>query len=91
MSGYVNLHSLPADQRMYTLAVTRDPVDQPRDDRWFDEVDFVAPAGLDHDEVIAAARKAGALEAYGPEYRVVGAINQSEGLNMAEDWEGLER
>lgn len=77
---FVNLHSLPAGQSLYTVAVTAQPASTPDSDGWFyDEADVVAPARATVADVIAAADLSG-YEAC----RVVGVINQSDGYVVAE-------
>lgn len=80
---FMNLHTLPAGQAMYTLAVTDDPAGTPRDQVEYDEVDVVAPAGASVAAIIAAAD----LDGY-EGCRVIGVVNQSDGYVVVEDPDG---
>jgi hypothetical protein len=80
---WMNLHTLPAGQSMYTLAVTGDPVGTPKDEVEYDEVDVVAPRGASVAEIVAAAD----LDGYEGQ-RVIGVSNQSDGYVMAQDVDG---
>lgn len=87
---YVNLHTIPAGQAMYTLAVTSDPppvTEHDNDVFSVDEVDFVASTRLTSREVARRAQQAGALEGY-EGMRVVGVVNQSDGHLMWQDLAG---
>lgn len=89
----MNLHALPAGTSMYTAYVTTDPVGTPRDDMGADEVDIVAPAyshwakvinqGKIHDSINDDSEppyaSAYITEAYGPDSRVVGVVDQNAG------------
>lgn len=85
---WVNLHTLPAGQSMYTVAITDGPLDMPDADRYIaDEIDIVASSRASVAEVIAAA-----FAADGPfdsNVRVVGVSNQSAAYVMVENWEGV--
>jgi fructoselysine-6-P-deglycase FrlB-like protein len=72
---FMNLHTLPPGQHLYTVAVTDDPAALS-----YDEVDVVARAGATSDQVLAAAD----LAAYSG-CRVVGVINQSDGYVLWQD------
>lgn len=80
---WVNLHTLPAGQRMYTVALTDQPVGTPSDELWYDEVDVVAPARIDAREVAERAN----LEGY-EHCRVIGVSDQSDGYVLWEDKDG---
>ena len=80
---FMNLHTLPAGQAMYTLAVTDAAVGTPRDQVEYDEVDVVAPARASVAEIIAAAD----LDGY-EGCRVIGVVNQSDGYVVVEDPDG---
>lgn len=75
---FVNLHSLPAGQHMFTVAVTPDPAGA--EDLFYDEVDVVAPSRSTVDQIIAAAD----LEGYEGQ-RVVGVSDQSDGYVLWQD------
>lgn len=84
---WMNLDQLPAGKAMYTVYVSLDPEGTPRDETSADEVDIVAPAGSNWSDVINKGKahprgedaKDFILDMYGPESRVVGVVNQSEG------------
>lgn len=78
---FVNLDKLPAGQALYTLAVTSDPVETPRDLVSYDEIDVVAPAYSTAHEVVEAAREEIARD-YESTARVVGVADQSKGYVM---------
>lgn len=80
---WVNLHTLPAGQSMYTLAVTDQPNDTDPKDLSYDEVDVVAPSGAPVAEIIAAADLTGYEGC-----RVIGVANQSEGYVVVEITDG---
>lgn len=78
---FVNLHSLPAGQHMFTVAVTDiEPGTVHRADMWFDEVDVVAPSRATVDEIIAAAD----LSGYEGQ-RILGVVDQTDGYILLED------
>lgn len=90
---FVNLHTLPTGKSMYTAYVTTDPEGTPRDEMGADEVDIIAPSGVTwgtvvsmgtiHDSIVDDAEPPYAdayiREAYGPDSRVVGVVDQSAG------------
>jgi hypothetical protein len=80
---WMNLHTLPAGQSMYTLAVTSDPVGTPEDAVEYDEVDVVAPRGASVAQIVAAADPDGYEHC-----RVVGVSNQSDGYVLVQDPDG---
>lgn len=86
---WMNLHDLPAGKSMYTIAVTDFPADTPESERFYDEVDFVAPSSSTAAQVIERARLSGELEGY-DDFRIVGVANQSDGYVMIQNWEGVE-
>lgn len=77
---FMNLHSLPAGQHMFTIAVTDCEPGTHRADMYFDEVDVVAPARATVDEIIAAAD----LDGYEGQ-RILGISDQSDGYVLFED------
>lgn len=79
----VNLHTLPAGQHLYTVAVTDDAPAPSWDELAYDEVDVVAPARASLAQIVAAAD----LSAY-PGQRVVGVIDQSTGDVLASATDG---
>lgn len=85
---WMNLHTLPTGKSMYTVAVTLDPVDCDPQYASYDEVDVVASSRATVAEVIEAAR-AECVDMYGPDHRIVGVSNQSDGYVMQENWEGI--
>lgn len=84
---FVNLHTLPAGQHMYTLFLTTDPEGTPGDDLIVEEVDFVAPSNWSLAGVARKARKDGALDDYAPDARVVAVVDQSTG-DVVQDLDG---
>jgi hypothetical protein len=89
----MNLHALPAGTHMYTAYVTTDPEGTPRDEMGADEIDITAPAGsswgvvvndgLIHDTIVDDAETRANQyipEAYGPDCRIVGVVDQSAGV-----------
>lgn len=81
---YVNLHTLPAGQSMYTLHLTMDPQGTNRSDMSTEEVDIVAPRDLDAAGMMNRAETKQELkDLFGePEWleaRLVGLVDQSEG------------
>lgn len=77
---FMNLHSLPAGQHMFTVAVTDCEPGTHRADMYFDEVDVVAPARSSADEVIAAAD----LSGYEGQ-RILGVVDQTDAYVMLDD------
>jgi hypothetical protein len=80
---WMNLHTLPAGQSMYTLAVTNQPAGTPADDLEYDEVDVVAPRRATVAQIVAAAD----LDGY-EGCRVIGVSNQSDGYVLVQDPDG---
>jgi hypothetical protein len=76
---YVNLHTLPPEQQMYTVYVGG--TEPPGGYEWSEEEDVVASAGLTAAEV---AKKVD-LQNYAAGARYLGVVNQSSGYIMA-DW-----
>ena len=82
---YVNLHPLPPDQSLYTLAVTACPPGTPTDALTYDEVDVLAPSSASLSAVLRSAD----LVALGyAGCRVVGVLDQSSSTVLAEAWDG---
>lgn len=81
---WMNLDQVPTGKAMYTIAITDDPADTPKDDIGYDEVDFVASTHLTAREVVRRADEAGALEGYEGQ-RVIGVSNQSDAYVMWQD------
>jgi hypothetical protein len=79
---FMNLHTLPAGQSMYTLFVTT--AEEPNS--YYEEIDVVASSRATKDQVIDAA--AGELADYEPGTRVIGISDQSSGgwLFREEGW-----
>lgn len=75
---FMNLHTLPVGQHMYTVAITDQPADA--DDIFYDEVDVVAPARATIQEVLLAAD----LSGYGGQ-RVIGVVDQSDPYVLMQD------
>lgn len=86
---FVNLHTLPVGKAMYTIAVTNDPVDTPRDERYIEEYDLVFNTRASVGTLIAYAL-ARPDWPYDDDMRVVGVANQSDAYVMQENWEGIE-
>lgn len=77
---FVNLHTLPAGQHMYTVAVTMDPVGT--EDLGYDEVDVVASSrGTTQDILLAGAEHLNDYVAF----RVLGIVDQSDGYVLWQD------
>ena len=81
---WVNLHSLPVGQHMYTIAVTMDPPETDPRHMTYDEVDVVASSRATAREVLAAAHDEIA-ETYPSTARVIGVSDQSDGYVMWQD------
>jgi hypothetical protein len=79
---WMNLHTLPAGQAMYAIAVTDEPLGTPAEHLYYDEIYVTTRAGASVDQVIAAA--AADLAAY-PGCRIVGVSNQYDGYIMWQD------
>lgn len=87
---WVNLHTLPANEHMFTVAYTEAPVDTLESDRWIEEEDIVAPARATVADVIAAVRAMWAADGLtGAGLRFVGVSDQSDGYVMQQNWEGI--
>ena len=86
---WMNLHALPEDKRMYTIALTECPVDAPEDKRYYEEYDLVFNAGASVGTILTYAL-ARPDWPYGPDARIVGVSNQSDGYVMQQNWEGIE-
>jgi hypothetical protein len=80
---WMNLDQLPAGKSMYTIAVTSDPVDTPREDVCYDEIDVVARRGATITDVVEAAREEIARDY--ADCRVIGVSDQSDGYVMWQD------
>jgi hypothetical protein len=85
---FVNLHNLPAGKSLYTVYVSLDPVDTPRDETFADEVDVVATSGAYWRDVINNGEAHSyhtpastyIVEMYGQDSRIVGVVDQSAGV-----------
>lgn len=80
---FVNLHTLPAGQHMFTLAVTSQPVGTPEDELFVDEIDIVAKRNSTVAELVAAVSPEEAADYEG--CRVIGVADQSDGYLMFEN------
>ena len=89
---FVNLHTLPPGQSMFTLFI-RHSDDPPEAIEWAEEVDIVAPDYASNDHLLIAkvieAAKEATLAEYGPTTEVLGLVNQSTGEVLFDyRWEG---
>lgn len=85
---WMNLDTLPANKRMYTIAVTTAPVDTPKDEQWYEEYDLVFNSGASVGTLVTYA-VARPDWPFGDDARIVGVANQSDGYVMQENWEGI--
>jgi len=87
---FVDIDAVPAGKRLFTVHVTLGPNGTPRSEMSTDEVDVIAPARSDHEQVLEAGveNDGGAnagfyiAQTYGETARVVGIVNQSDGYVM---------
>jgi hypothetical protein len=80
---WVNLHSIPVGQSMYTLYLTADPVGTPRDQVCAEEVDVITSSRATVAEVVEAAREE--IDAsYSSSMRIIGVSNESDAYIMAD-------
>jgi hypothetical protein len=75
---FVNLHTLPAGQSMYTLYLTADPQGTARSEMNGEEEDLVLPRGLNGKAVLERPEVKAALEGFEPGTRVIGIVDQSD-------------
>jgi hypothetical protein len=80
---YFNIDAVPAGKSLFTVAHTTCPVDTPVADRYFDEIDVVAPTRAAVDHLLTETK-----DEVG-DGRVIGVINQSDGFVVIESWEGV--
>lgn len=78
---WMNLDALPTGKSMYTVHVTCDPEGTDRSKMSAEEVDVVAPSRATWNEVVNQAASE-LVEMYGPDSRVVGVVNQTDGFVM---------
>lgn len=78
---WVNLHTLPVGQSMYTLYLTSDPVGTPRDAIYTEEVDVITSSRASVAEVVEAAREE-IDSSYDSSMRIIGVTNESDGYVM---------
>lgn len=93
---YVNLHTLPADQAMFTVYVTLDPEGTHRSEITAEEVDIVYKRNATWGEIASYGTDDMGdriVDAYGPDARIVGIVNQSEGYVLFDAFgaDGYER
>jgi hypothetical protein len=87
VSFFVNLHTLPAGQHMYTAWVTYDEPGKVED---ADEIDVVLPAGAAIGSLQKAIMDTREFRELYPGARIVGIVDQSAGEKVWAE-EGLER
>lgn len=80
---FVNLHTLPVGQHLFTLAVTNQPGGTPEDELFVDEIDIVAKRNSTVAELVAAVSPEEAADYEG--CRVIGVADQSDGYLMFEN------
>jgi hypothetical protein len=84
---FVNLHTLPAGQHMYTAWVTYDPYGEVKD---ADEIDFIADARA---SVVILQGECASTRDYKvlyPDARIIGIVDQSTGEKLWAE-EGIKR
>lgn len=86
---FMNLHTLPASQHLYTVAVTSQPVEAAGGDLFYDELDVVAPRYANTQDVLLAITPLD-RESYAGQ-RVIGVIDQSDAYTLWEDPSSLLR
>lgn len=82
---FMNLHTLPADQAMFTLFLSPDKVKTK--DSFTEEIDVVAPRHSSRLEILKLTEQERTQD-YDPSLQVVGISNQSDGcwLWVDEGW-----
>ncbi len=96
---FANLDTLPADKHYFTVYVSTQPEDTPRDECEADELDIIAPAFADWSDVVNKGTAVGydrpaqelLLEMYGIDMIVVGVVNQSIDYVVFDHWRDSEQ
>lgn len=86
MTTFTDIDQTPTGQHMFTLYLTDAPVGTPQSEVWIEEVDVTADRRSSLPDIIAAAK--GALSDYPEHVRVIGVIDQSRGVVVAQKHDG---